>query len=332
MAFKDWMLDDYKRKLESKLNELTLQDLQDIADGISESLTMDSLSHKLCLVKRMDPHNVGSDFELTHITDHIRSRIVIRLRNLDTLEQINFYRKISRPHCRTLAGHVFEAFCQKQFQKKIEIEYIPMVRLDDNQPKDDTQRQQRNPQWHSSHNPFADAGLAAEQAIACNHRATLDIRPSATLEYDDRNFEGFDPTPDVYYVPSRQNAVAVDSFIFHNNRLFLFQFTVSNQHGISPKLITTLTKCTRFKERAIWVFIFVMPDDVEVLTCPYPREHDLQEVKPHLSKIKLDTYLAESIGEGEQKEHLPKKQKRAKAPVEELVVDNDGEGSKHRQR
>jgi hypothetical protein len=239
---------------------------------------MDDISHKFCLVKRKDMNDVGSTSELTHITEDIRSRLVVQMRDLDSLQQIYLFRYLARPFSRALAGRVFEAFCRRQFQRRIIIEYTPMVRLDDRQSEDDMQRY---PQWHSSHSHFEKQDFEIKgRNVKRYGTGSLDVRPSNTFEYDDRNFQEFVPT----------------------------QFTVSRDHDIKSGLIPLLDECADFPPQSNWRFIFVIPDDVQVLKCPYLRCRRLQELDPLSSQIKL---------EGEEKEKpLPKKRKRTNAPAE----------------
>ena len=52
---------------------------------------------------------------------------------------------------------------------------------------------------------------------------TLDA--SNICEYGDQDVQGLTLTLDVYYIPSTQNAVAIDSFIYHGRYLYLLHLS-----------------------------------------------------------------------------------------------------------
>jgi uncharacterized membrane protein len=53
-------------------------------------------------------------------------------------------------------------------------------------------------------------------------------------------------TPNVIYVPELTNQVALDSFIVMNDLLYIFQFTISKEHGIKLGLIDLLMNILSF--------------------------------------------------------------------------------------
>jgi hypothetical protein len=305
------------------LHALTLQSLQESILRLGD-LSMDGMSHKLCLVKRQNINDVGSMPYVTHITDHIRSRMAIRMRDLGSLQQVSLYRTFACTPSRGAAGHIFESFCQQNFQKRILIDYVPMVRLTGLDGK-------RKRQWHTSHHPIDDRNLETLRQNALGRMVTLDIYPSNICEYNDQEVQGLTPTPDVYYIPSTQNAVAVDSFIYHGELLYLFQFTVAAEHKINSKFSSRF-ECANFPPQSTWRFIFILPDDVKVLTCPCSRT-ELQALELFSSKVKMEDYLEATRfrEQDEKKEEYPNKKRirtRAQARAEGLVAENDGEGSK----
>ena len=241
-------------------------------------------SQQVYLVKRENIGDVGSMPYVTHITDHIRSRIAIRMRNLDSLQQIDLYRNLACTPSRGAAGHLSESFCQQHFQRRILINYLPMIQLTGHDG-------QHKHQWHTSHHPVEDQNLEKSRQNALRHMVTLDGYPSNICEYNDRDVQGLILTPHVYYIPSTQNAVAIDSFILHGGYLYLLYFTTSQEHKINLKFMSRFTEYANFPPQSKWRLIFIVPDDIEVLTCPYSRSLEFQTVKLFSSKVNMQDYL-----------------------------------------
>lgn len=310
MASKPEKLKTYKDEISTALKELTLQSFHIMTYRLQD-LDMDDISCKLYLIKRRDINDVGSRFEITYITDHIRSRLAICMRNYDGDQQINFYRNFAFISAtrRVLASQVFELFLQQHFQRRIFIDYTPMVRLD--QPEGDRQRKL---QWHTSHDPIKNQELETKRQIALHYRATLDVHPSGTCNYDDQDFRRFVPTPDIYYVPMRENSAVMDPFIYHDGYLFIFRFTASEEHSIDTELISQLNECASFPPRSNWRFVFIISDDVKVLKCRYSRSCELQELElnPFSSKVKMEDHMTEAsiAGLRDSADNLPLLKKR----------------------
>ena len=73
---------------------------------------------------------------------------------------------------------------------------------------------------------------------ALPHIVILAIYPLSIYEYQNKDIKKLAPTLNIYYIPSMQNAVAVNLFILHNGYLYLFQFTVSNRHNINDNFVS----------------------------------------------------------------------------------------------
>jgi hypothetical protein len=302
LAFEPDELEAYQDAVQNELKELTLQNLQELTSKV-EKLTMDEISHNICLIRREEIHTVDSPFLVTPITDYIRSGLALSLRNHDMRQLIETYKSfISVPFSRGMAGFIFESICHQRFQDQISIECMPMVRL----ASDDGRR---NPKWHSIHDTFENYELENLREKKLPECTTLDVSPGAH-EYNELELA---IEPDIYYIPMKSNEVAFDSFICHGDHLYIFQFTVSQEHGINDGLTLRFAECTNFPPRENWRFIFVIPNNVKHFQCPFPKSQALQD---------LEIFSAQVVVVEESKEPRRKKQKMTEAPAE-----NDG-GSK----
>jgi hypothetical protein len=154
--------------------------------------------------------------------------------------------------------------------------------------------------------------LEISRQDALSHTVTLDIHPSSVCEYHDQDIQELIPMPDVYYIPSTQNAVAVDSFIYHHGDLYLFQYTIFDEHKINSNFMSRFTQYANFPPWSKWRLIFIVPDDVEVFACPYSRSPELQTLELFSSKVKMEDYM--KVARLKEKEEPPhKKRKRSEA-------------------
>jgi hypothetical protein len=119
-------------------------------------------------------------------------------------------------------------------------------------------------------------------------RGILNIHPFHTCEYTDKDLLELDPEEDVYYVPTTENVVALDSFILHGARLYMFQFTYSGAHGIKAGLISRFAGCNRFPPLGEWRFILVIPDDMKVFKFTYQRTTEIQGLKLFSAQVAMD--------------------------------------------
>ena len=280
-------MEKYNEDIRCALENLTLQSLRELS-RTTQTLKMDKFSHKLCLISREELHDVRSWFIVTPITNHMQSRLAIRMRTQDIQRQLEMYEDFGYyPISRGLSGILFENLGHLHFQKRIIIEYALMARLSrDNQTN--------LPQGHSSNPVHNEENTELEelhQAAWDGHRATLDVSPADTHEYGDWEFREFDPQPDIYYIPNRKNEEALDSFIWHDDLLFIFQFTVSEQHNIKTGFISRFTASNRFPQPSNWRFIFIIPNESDqILKSRYLQIPEISNFNPFSAKVAMEGY------------------------------------------
>jgi hypothetical protein len=292
-----------RNRISNILDDMSVPNYQKLIQESGNDLTLDRISHKICLIRRESIHIKHADRDtisqlvrITPITDSVRSSLANHFRNLDRGEQIRLYKLFDRlPSTRGMTGNLFEGYCQQRFQSEISIVFLPMVRLPDPEKKgkkkgkavqepNDANRTHR-PQWHSCHSVLSDDKLEQKRLSAIRQLQSLHIRPRYTQGFRERSFE---IQSDVLYIPSKDNQVALDSFILHRGTLYIFQFASGKTHCIKERLIPFLTQCSGCPARSEWRFIFVVPDDSEVLKCPVPNGSEFVGIRLFSSMVALE--------------------------------------------
>ena len=284
LSYDDFELADYEDQISKVLQTVTLRKLEELAEG-PENSHMNTLSHKISLVRRKEITNLRSIALVTPITDHIRSRLALAMRNQNIRKQVEMFRLFnSLASSKALSGIIFENICHQQFQRRIHIDYVPMVWLEDGSRRE----------WHSSHYAIAESEQLERQRLgALDRLKTLDVSPSGCLEYD--GCKPFSLQENIYYIPMISNEVVFDSFICYDGHLYIFRFTVSKNHDVKKGLISRIPELIGWEhlpQREKWHFIFIIPDDGKNLKCPYCPE--FQGLEPHSSKLVMKD-LIESI-------------------------------------
>jgi hypothetical protein len=234
--------------------------------GEAESLNMDGLSHKICLISRMDREDVYSAPVVAPITHYIQSRLANQLRSLHADEQVRLYRLFARvPQSRKVAGLFYEPRGQVCLQEGMTLELVPMVTFATDQRRERLASGRLKPQplWYSSHKPLP-TKLEVLRQQALQSKLSVKIAPSRTHEYTDTGLGSI--VPNVFYVPEKENEKALDSFILLDGILYILQFTIALNHGIKSGLIK-LGEVPGIPPMDSWRFVFIIPPN-QILTTP----------------------------------------------------------------
>lgn len=146
------VLKDYEHDLKDSLNHMTADDLERMIYDVS-SLSINAVSHKLCLISRKDRDDLQSDRIVGPMTNVIKSRLANKLQNMTQAERIRLYKHFDKvPESRKMAGIYFESAAQHAIQEGTTFELIPMVVLGPNTKRKQREDQARAPlpQYHSS--------------------------------------------------------------------------------------------------------------------------------------------------------------------------------------
>jgi hypothetical protein len=213
---------------------------------------------------------------------------ILTLGGLEELVRL-FNRYIRLPSTRRMAGDVFEAYCHIIFSTRIKFEFIPMVRIGGHT----NDRGAKEPQWHSSHTKFPESTeskvLEALRVEASSKTVSLSIDPSRVVDYStDKVTDGIQVEADVYYIPLKANQAGIDSFILHNDTLYLFQMTTFAAYDIKEKLVPFLLSLKGTPSRSRWHFIFVKPS-LHILACPVPKCTVLQDLVLYSAEVEVES-------------------------------------------
>ena len=280
----DWT--KYQRELNRALGKLSLAYLENLAS--CEPLELDAVSHKLFMLRRSSIDEVDSEEEMQPISPFVRSKIAIRMRALKRHELVSLFNRYNAlPSTRKMTGDVFEAYCHIVFSTKIKFDFVKMVRIG-GQP---TAREKMMAQWFSSHSEFTSGPQSQKlnvlRSSALDSGVSLDVGPSRIVEYDSNEIAGgLQIEADVYYIPITTTQVGIDSFIMHDEILYLLQMTVSGTHDISDGLWPFLKSLKGLPPKRNWRFIFLKPP-AKRLACPVPHSAELLDLDLYSAEIKV---------------------------------------------
>lgn len=104
----------------------------------------------------------------------------------------------------------------------------------------------------------------------------------------------------------------INSFICHDDYLYIFQFVVSGAHDIKDALVAQFAKWHGLPPCSNWRFLCIVPDDVKEIESPYSRNRKVQERTPFPSHVVMTNFAKpvaslkrgsrQSIKEGEERE------------------------------
>lgn len=255
-------LETHNNNLESALASLSTRSLQKMVNTTSKlSLGDDDVSHTIVLLKR-NGNDLSRDLRrVVPITPAIEMKLRDQLRLETRADRLALYRSLSNVAAsRGLAGVVYESLVQETLQQlnTIELHLIPMTKT--------------NPasRWRTNHVNGADTSTMLP--LINISRMSNDAFSSTVGPIQEK----------VYYAPYNPNQAAVDSFIMDNNRLFIFQFTISDTHNVNEGILDLFSQ-ESLPPRENWHYIFVVPSMLSELSCSRSKGH----MKTFLEEIQL---------------------------------------------
>lgn len=278
-------LQEHEDHLQKGIFEITTSKLDKLFKDAS-LLNMDAISHKLCLLRRLDKNDVHSKSDVTPMTHSIQSRLANQYRNLERAERVHLYKMFGKVRdSRLLAGVFFEAIAQEHFQEGgTKLTLIPMVRLKKSERSGGKKRPPQL-QWYSSHITLRNTSLEIFRQEALTQQFTVEIKPSETIEYTEDSIPSI--KSNIFYVPELNNQKAFDSFIMLDGFLYIFQFTIASTHDINHGLIDFAIN-HGFPPIDKWRFVFVIPHNL-TMTSPQPSRPFPKELHPFSATFDHDS-------------------------------------------
>jgi hypothetical protein len=125
----DRLLNLHRRGLNEALGGLTLSYLEDIS-FTHEGLALDSVSHKMYMLRRSGACMDSIEVDVVTITPFVASKLAAQMRALERHELVRLFKRyIALSSTRRMAGDIFEAYCHVTFSRRIEFDFVPMVRI-----------------------------------------------------------------------------------------------------------------------------------------------------------------------------------------------------------
>ena len=240
----------------------------------SKQLSLNSLSHKICLIRRMPGSALGArcvTADLISVT--VEQLLVQRLEEFSNDQLLDMWTSFSKfGDARGMTGSIFEAFVHWHFRKRIYLEATPMVQLN-----------HANSRWHALF------GTKQPQSATVHGVAqrvfSLQVDVGSTFIYDTTTQLSIQP--DIYYVPQSGQQVALDSFILQEEYLYIFQCTGRHDHDIKSGINDFLASCSGLPPHTNWHFVFVIPDDLVLFSCPATGDSVVKDLGLYTARIPM---------------------------------------------
>jgi hypothetical protein len=171
----------YRQDLTKALGHLTIDNLQKATTG-REGLNTDAISHKLCLIRRLERTSIrfSKKVKISPITPFVGLRIAFQLRNADRHELMALYKQyVALPATRKMSGNLFEAYCQQLFCETISIKFVPMVHIGDSE----VSKNKCQPHWHTTNMKLSPRLLENKRWAALRKRMSLDISHRTSIKF-----------------------------------------------------------------------------------------------------------------------------------------------------
>jgi hypothetical protein len=262
-----------------KQRETTIQSIQPITGkeifskllNNASNLSLDIVSHKICLIRRIKRRNWDSTSAIVcPISEPVAKALASQFEKFDQDELLDMWRRFSRlPDARGMSGSIFEAYVQQQFRRQINFDAEPMRR-----------GTRSNSRWYASFSQWAPkSATSSVQSIP-----RIIINAPETVVYQEGKLK---VETDTYYIPRSGQQVALDSFIVHEGFLYIYSCAAGSTHGIKDEVVAFLQECEGVPSEDCWRFIFVVPDDLPSFSCPASSNEVIGRLNPYTCRISM---------------------------------------------
>jgi hypothetical protein len=231
------------------------------------ALDLDGDSHTVFTVRRYDVDNLTRAY-LEPRSAQVEILLMAAIDKLQRLQQVELYHTFASVNStKALAGMVYESVGHLRLQEGITLSLKPTRK----------KKERTYFHWKSQREGPASMDVDGPEPVY--------FPPNIGIVYEElTSIES-----NRLYVPKARNQAALDSFFQLGQFLYLFQFTVANNHDIKDieKSLSPLVDILPPKRN--WRFVFVTPPGCEVDIKATPEvENFLQGVTLYLAHLKVE--------------------------------------------
>ena len=217
---------DYENQCQAMITDLTSQSLRRFVRA-GGALNLDAESHTVFIIRRHEVDDLQRAY-IEPISAKVEMQLMTCINDLQRLERIDLYHTfVSFNATKAVAGLVYESLGHARIQEGITLTIKPMIK-----DQDDL------------------------ETPVCFPRETA-------ITYEEGKLTSVEPNH--LHVPKARSQVALDSFFKLGAFLYIFQFTVAENHDIKKGIEGSLSRLQNIlPPKANWRFVFIIPPDCEV--------------------------------------------------------------------
>lgn len=248
----------YEKHCEAMVEGLTSDSLRHfVLHAGFLDLDAESHWHPIFIIRRSEVDDLEGAY-LEPISADAERKIMATIHGLQSLERVKlYYRFASVKAARAVAGLVYKSLGHTRVQEGITLIIKPMIKS----------RKQTFFHWNS---PVEEqASDSTDQAS--NGSNSMDQDDSVTsVSFPPKTeiiYKGIlrSVKPNRLYVPEVRNQGTFDSFFILDHFLYIFQFTMTENHSIKKGIEESLSvRPNKLPPKTNWRFVFVTPPDCEV--------------------------------------------------------------------
>jgi hypothetical protein len=238
------LLLNYESRCQAKIEGLTYHTLRHFVLDRG-ALYLDANSDMIFIVRRYEVDNLTRAY-LEPISANVEMQLMTTINKLQQIEQIDLYHVfVSLNSTKAVAGLVYESLGHTRLQEGITLTLKPAIKG----------KAQKPFHWKSQ------GEVPASNSMDLDGPEPVSFPPNIGIIYEELG----SVEPNRLHVPKARNQGAPDSFFVRGQFLYLFQFTVANNHDIKKGIKESLTELVDIlPPKTDWRFVFITPPGCEV--------------------------------------------------------------------
>jgi hypothetical protein len=260
---------DYESRCQDMIRGLTYRTLRRfVLDG--GDLDLDANLHAIFIIRRYEVDNLARPY-LEPISANVEMQLMTMINKLQQIEQIDLYHAfVSLNSTKAVAGLVYESQGHTRLQEGITLTLKPAIK----------RKAQKFFHWKSQ------GQVSVPNSMDVDGPERVSFSPNIGIVCEE--LESVEPNR--LYVPKARNQGALDSFFIRGQFLYLFQFTVANNHDIKKGVKESLSKLVDIlPPKRDWRFVFITPPGCEVdVKATSEVENFLEGVKLYSAHLEIE--------------------------------------------